>query len=131
MNLFVDASAWVAIIIKEPDAFELEKVFGGAERRYYSAMSLWEAVRAISKLRNVPITTAAGEVRLFVTDFDMTPVEIGAAEAQAAIEAHARYGKGVHPARLNMGDCFAYACARTNDARLLYKGDDFSQTDLA
>jgi ribonuclease VapC len=42
-----------------------------------------------------------------------------------------RYGKGRHPARLNMGDCFAYACAKTNDARLLYKGDDFSHTDLA
>ena len=48
-----------------------------------------------------------------------------------AVSAHARYGKGHHDARLNMGDCFAYACARTNNARLLYKGDDFSRTDLA
>ncbi len=131
MNVFVDASAWVAIIIKEPDAFELEKVFGAAAHRFYSAVSLWETTRAISKLRDVAIAIAALEVRLFITDFDMTPVVIGERETQAAIEAHARYGKGVHPARLNMGDCFAYACAKTNDARLLYKGDDFSQTDLA
>lgn len=48
-----------------------------------------------------------------------------------ATAAYDRYGKGRHPARLNMGDCFAYACAKTHDARLLYKGDDFSKTDLA
>jgi ribonuclease VapC len=132
LNIFVDASAWVAIIIKEADAFELEKVFGAAPRRYYSAMSLWEAARAISRLRDVPVTVAALEVRRFIVDFDMMPVPIGEDEARLAVEAHARYGKGTgHPARLNMGDCFAYACAKTNDARLLYKGDDFSQTDLA
>ena len=131
MNVFVDASAWVAIIVKEADAFELEKVFGAAEHRFYSAISLWETSRAISRLRSVPITIAAHEVQLFISDFDMQQVVIGEREAQLAIEAHARYGKGVHPARLNMGDCFAYACARTNNARLLYKGDDFSQTDLA
>jgi ribonuclease VapC len=131
LNIFVDASAWVAIIIKEADAFELEKIFGGASHRFYSAMSLWETTRAISKLRNVPADVAAIEVRLFIADFAMQAVPIGEEEAQLAIQAHARYGKGVHPARLNMGDCFAYACARTNAARLLYKGDDFSRTDLA
>lgn len=58
-------------------------------------------------------------------------VSIGAAEAMIATAAYDRYGKGRHPARLNMSDCFAYACAKTHDARLLYKGDDFSRTDLA
>jgi ribonuclease VapC len=56
---------------------------------------------------------------------------IGAEESHEAIMAAHRYGRGRHPARLNMGDCFAYACAKTNAARLLYKGDDFSKTDLA
>lgn len=52
--------------------------------------------------------------------------------ADLAIEAHARFGKGSgHPARLNLGDCFAYAMAKQHGVRLLYKGDDFSQTDLA
>lgn len=41
------------------------------------------------------------------------------------------YGKGRHPAALNMGDCFAYACAQAHRARLLYKGEDFARTDLA
>ena len=50
---------------------------------------------------------------------------------RSAVEAYADFGKGRHLAALNMGDCFAYACAKTNDATLLYKGDDFSHTDLA
>jgi ribonuclease VapC len=57
-------------------------------------------------------------------------VEIGVAEGQLAVEAHARYGKGVHPARLNMGDCFAYACAKVHGVPLLYKGEDFAMTDI-
>ena len=58
-------------------------------------------------------------------------VGIGRDEYREAIVAHDRYGLGRHRARLNMGDCVAYACAKTNDARLLYKGVDFSHTDLA
>ena len=54
-------------------------------------------------------------------------VEIG----RDAIETFERFGRGNHPARLNMGDCFAYACARSLGVPLLFKGDDFSQTDIA
>ncbi|MGT2479980.1 type II toxin-antitoxin system VapC family toxin [Methylobacterium oryzae CBMB20] len=50
--------------------------------------------------------------------------------AALALAAHARYGKGRHPARLNLGDCFAYACARVHGVPLLYVGDDFPQTDI-
>jgi len=50
---------------------------------------------------------------------------------ELALDAYARYGKGRHRAALNMGDCFAYACAKANRAKLLYKGDDFVHTDLA
>jgi ribonuclease VapC len=65
---------------------------------------------------------AAGDIRL---------VPIGAAEFALAVEAYARYGKGRHPASLNMGDCHAYACTKAHGATLLFKGDDFSRTDLA
>lgn len=59
-------------------------------------------------------------------------VAIGEKETEIAIQAAIDFGKGSgHPAKLNMGDCFAYACAKTNHARLLYKGDDFARTDLA
>ena len=57
-------------------------------------------------------------------------IEIGPAEALAALDAYARFGKGRHPARLNMGDCFAYACARIHNAPLLFKGEDFARTDV-
>jgi ribonuclease VapC len=56
---------------------------------------------------------------------------MGVLEHEIAAAANARFGKGHHPAGLNMADCFAYACAKTNQAGLLYKGSDFAKTDLA
>jgi len=131
LNLFVDASAMVAMIVKEADHRALEARFGAATVSLCSAISLWETVRALSKLRGVATVEASDEADRFVAHFDMRLVPIGNAERVGAIGAYTRYGKGNHPARLNMGDCFAYACAKTNDARLLYKGGDFSKTDLA
>ena len=74
---------------------------------------------------------AALEVEEFLTRFHVETVAIGERETAIAVNAHHRYGKGNHRAQLNMGDCFAYACAKANDAKLLYKGDDFALTDLA
>ena len=56
---------------------------------------------------------------------------IGKPEYDLGLEAYAHYGKGRHPAKLNMGDCFAYACAKSHKAKLLFKGDDFTKTDIA
>lgn len=56
---------------------------------------------------------------------------IGERELDLAAKAYAEFGKGRHAAALNMGDCFAYACAKANRARLLFKGDDFAKTDIA
>ena len=131
MTLFVDASAMVAMLVREPDHLELEARFGATDNRLYSALSAWETSRAIAAIRAITILAAYTEVDAFTADFDMRLVPIGAAEAMIATVTYDRYGKGRHPARLNMGDCFAYACAKTHDARLLYKGDDFSKTDLA
>ena len=122
----------VSIMTDEPDALELERQFGTADDRLCSAVSLWEAVRAIARKRAISVPEAYSEVMAFVADFALRLVSIGEGEANVAVAAHGRYGKGSgHPARLNMGDCFAYACAKANNARLLYKGDDFVHTDLA
>ncbi len=59
------------------------------------------------------------------------PVGIGAREFEIAVNAYAQYGRGRHPAALNMGGCFAYACAKANRAKLLFKGQDFTKTDIA
>uniref|UniRef100_B0T062 PIN domain-containing protein n=1 Tax=Caulobacter sp. (strain K31) TaxID=366602 RepID=B0T062_CAUSK len=76
------------------------------------------------------LTEAARLLDSLQRSVDAQIVTIGAPEQAAAIDAHARFGKGVHTAKLNMGDCFAYACARTNGVPLLYKGDDFALTDI-
>ena len=73
---------------------------------------------------------AEGAVEAFLTDFNIEVVAIQAEARREAIRAHVRYGKGRHPAALNFGDCFAYACARHARSPLLYKGDDFSRTDI-
>lgn len=132
MILFLDAPAMVAMMTGEPGSPAIEERFGAADQILCSAISLWEAARAVARKRTVPIPLASSEVEAFVADFAIRLVPIGATEGRAAVEAYHRYGKDTgHPARLNMGDCFAYACAKTNAATLLYQGDDFLHTDLA
>lgn len=132
MIVFVDASALTAIVRDEPDAPTLRTALDRFESRLTSGLALWEAARAVERGISGDIGAAMLEVERFCSGFGIATVAIGAAEAAGAVRAHARYGKGTgHPARLNMGDCFSYACARTNNARLLYKGDDFAHTDLA
>jgi ribonuclease VapC len=67
----------------------------------------------------------------FLAGLQVETVSITPDIGRLAIDAFARYGRGNHPARLNMGDCFAYACARSLGVPLLFKGADFSQTDIA
>ena len=74
---------------------------------------------------------AQEHVRRFIEAADLRFVNIGEREFDIAIDAYARFGKGRHPAALNMGDCYAYACAKANRAALLFKGDDFTKTDAA
>ena len=57
-------------------------------------------------------------------------VGIGERELDLAVDAYAHYGRGRHPAALNMGDCYAYACAKANRAKLLFKGEDFIKADI-
>lgn len=95
-------------------------------------MTCWEAVAALRSSYRLTLDEARDEVESTARFMELRLVRIDHDELSAALDAYGRYGKGSgHPARLNMGDCFAYACARTNNARLLYKGDDFSHTDLA
>ncbi|WP_230629574.1 type II toxin-antitoxin system VapC family toxin [Sphingomonas sp. Leaf37] len=131
MTIFVDASAIVAIVYGEPEADAFADAIERHNDRCYCAIGAWEATRAIAKLRGIGLMEAYATVTNFVQEAGLRLAAIGAPESEEAIMAAARYGKGVHPAGLNMGDCFAYACAKASDAHLLYKGDDFSQTDLA
>ena len=132
MTILVDASALVAIMTLEQDSDALIDTLDQHDRKLYCALGAWEAILAIARIRVVDIVEAGDAIHQWFEDLDFQLVPIGKAEERLAVEAHRLYGKGTgHPARLNMGDCFAYACAKANNARLLYKGDDFSHTDLA
>jgi ribonuclease VapC len=130
MSVFADASALIAIIAREPDALHLADRLEAHERRLCSAMSVWETIAGLCRSYAFPVPMARTRVRLFLDTLAFELVGIGERELDLAAEAYARFGRGRHPAALNMGDCFAYACARANQALLLFKGNDFGRTDI-
>ncbi|UIJ45874.1 type II toxin-antitoxin system VapC family toxin [Sphingomonas cannabina] len=132
MTLFIDASVLVAILAEESGFDALADQLDQAPRRLWSPMSCWEAISGLRRSHGYDVEQAREDVTAYARTrrFDLVPV--GAAELEIALDAYQTYGRSSgSPARLNMGDCFAYACAKANQARLLYKGDDFIHTDLA
>ena len=130
-TIFIDASALVAMIAGEEGAAALAHRLDDSAQRLISPVARWEAIVALHRSYDYDWTEAQRTVEKMTALHAVRTVAIGEAEGQLALSAYGRYGKGNHPARLNMGDCFAYACAKNNDAALLYKGDDFARTDLA
>ncbi len=129
--MFVDASALVSILTREEDWARLAARVREADVAKTSAIAIYEASLAIARKKAAPVDQVLREVEEFILSSKLEVVSIGILEARLAIDAHARYGRNRHKAALNMGDCFAYACARLSGAELLYKGEDFAQTDLA
>jgi ribonuclease VapC len=130
--MFVDASALLAVLLKEGDAQRFSRAMEAAERLYTSPVAMFEIVAAIMRERACSRREAqqAVDKALQAASIEIVPInrEIG----DLALEAFEKYGKGRgHKAQLNMGDCFAYACAKSLGVGLLYKGDDFARTDLA
>jgi ribonuclease VapC len=131
LTLFVDASAMIAILADEPEKDRLLNGVLDDPHPIGSAMSCWETVSGLRRSHGTGIDEARRRVEHMLATVAIRIVPIHRGEMTLALDAYQQLGKGRHPAALNMGDCFAYACAKTNDARLLYKGDDFSHTDLA
>ena len=131
MTIFVDASAMISMMAGESDADELADRLGAERLRLCSAVSLWETLAGLCRTYVFSVPSARAEVQSFVELSDLKFVSIGEREFELATQAYADFGKGRHPAALNMGDCFAYACAKANRATLLFKGDDFTKTDIA
>ena len=128
--MYVDASALVALILSEPDAPDILARMESADRLFTSPTGLWEAVVSCTRRMDWDPETARSAVARYLDGMQIAVVDMPAATADLAIDAYARYGKGRHPAALNFGDCFAYACAKHFDVPLLYKGNDFAQTDI-
>ena len=129
--MFVDASAIVAILAEEPGHDALRDRLETAPTPFTSGIAIFEAALAVSRLQFTPLPVAQAAVIGFLNEARIVLVPVTVMEASIALKAHARFGKGRHPARLNLGDCFAYACAKAHGARLLFIGDDFPQTDIA
>ena len=128
--MFVDASALVAILTGEPQRAVLLRCLGEAQAPITSGLAVFETAAAVVRKTAVTAVAAQQEVEAFIGGVGMTIAPIADAESRIAIAAHARYGKGRSPARLNLGDCFAYACTKVHGVPLLFVGEDFPQTDI-
>ncbi|MGH7050330.1 MAG: type II toxin-antitoxin system VapC family toxin [Acetobacteraceae bacterium] len=129
--MFVDASAIVANLTREPEADSLADLLEDADAPITSPTAVFEAVPGLCRKRHASVEEVEADVHKFLAIAMVRLVPITAQDGETAIKAHSRYGRGRgHPAQLNLGDCFAYAVARNYRVPLLFKGDDFSKTDI-
>ena len=130
--MVIDASALVVMLTGEPEADAFADRVEASREPITSPIAIFEAVAAIRRKHHCSVSDAREALEGFLTAAGITLVAITDKEAELSLEAFNLYGKGTgHPARLNMGDCFSYALARSCDMPLLFKGDDFSRTDIA
>ncbi len=120
----VDTSALMAILLDEAEADACARVLESTPKLLISAATVAEAL-IVAARRGV----GAEMVRL-IQGLDPEIVPVSAEVAHRVAAAYAAWGKGLHPARLNFGDCFAYDVARAHDCPLLFVGDDFRATDI-
>jgi ribonuclease VapC len=126
--MIIDASALIAILRDEPDASVYARAIETASRRRVCAVNFVEAALVIDGSRD-PIASRRFDELFTAAQLVIEPVTVE--QARLARETYRDFGKGSgHPARLNFGDCFAYALAKVANEPLLYKGNDFSRTDL-
>jgi ribonuclease VapC len=124
--IVVDASALVAIAAYEPERLAFLQAIAQSDTATISEVNYLETGMAL--ISRGYFTTSAG-LDTWLTDLAIERWQDGGL-GDLALSAFMAFGKGRHPARLNLGDCFAYALARQLDAPLLYKGDDFAKTDI-
>ncbi len=114
----------MAILIQEPCAAAYRAILATADQLMMSAATLAEC-RVVADRRRI-----GAAMRLLVDGLMIAVVPVDGEGARRAAHAYATWGKGVHPAGLNILDCFAYALAAERGAKLLYVGEDFSRTDI-
>ena len=125
--MVVDTSALIAILFDEPEKSVFAGMIDTAVDPKVSAVTRVEAMMVyLGRRRAEP-----SDVLDLIEILGLKTVEVDRAQADCALDTFTRFGKGRHPARLNLGDCFAYALAATLKEPLLFKGDDFGKTDLA
>jgi ribonuclease VapC len=129
VTVAVDTSALVAVIFGEPDA----EAFLAALMRHAGDIVIGAATLVetgiVVEAKQGP--EAASDLRLLLERLAVRVVDFDHEQATAALAGWRRFGKGRHQAALNLGDCYTYALAKTHGTPVLFKGDDFSQTDIA
>lgn len=139
--MFLDASAVVAILNREPGFEDYLTLAGNSPTPLvYSPLSRFESIVGLARIRSGPgrlatpaqIDAIGALVDDLLSQLQARNIDLTDQVGTAALEAAKSYGRAVgHPAALNLGDCFAYACARAAGVGLIYKGEDFARTDLA
>ncbi|WP_232676846.1 type II toxin-antitoxin system VapC family toxin [Nocardioides sp. R-C-SC26] len=128
MTIALDTSAIAAVVFGEPDATRfVTAMLANAGDCLVSAATLVEA-GIVVEAKQGPAATQ--DLRLLLDQIGVEVVAVDSDAASVAVGAWQRFGKGRHPAALNLGDCFAYAVAKIAGAPLLFKGDDFAKTDI-
>jgi ribonuclease VapC len=122
--MVVDTSALMAVVLDEAAADRISAGLEGASDIALSAVTMAEAL-IVAATRGV-----GPEMQRLIDGLGTEIVAVTAADAVRVAEAYRRWGKGLHPAGLNFGDCFSYALAEARGCPLLYVGDDFPQTDV-
>jgi ribonuclease VapC len=120
----VDTSALMTIVLGEPRADLCKGVLQSEPELLISATTLAEAL-IVAGRRNV-----SDEMNELLNGLGLQIVPVNAASARRAANAYSCWGKGVHPAALNLSDCFSYELATSNSCPLLFIGNDFSKTDI-
>jgi ribonuclease VapC len=128
--MMIDASAVVAILMAEPAGQSMAEAIEGATAPFTSPLAIYESVVALMRETRISAETADAMVRRLLAEASIRVEPVTDDMATLATRAFERFGKGRHPAALNFGDCFAYACARAHGASLLFVGNDFSRTDI-
>ena len=123
----LDSSALLAILLSESGSLDLVDQILDADVVRVGTPTLAETSIVLGSRRGKP---SAREVERLIEELGVTVVPFGAAEWTVAVDAYDRFGRGKHAARLNFGDCLAYATARTAGDSLLFVGNDFSKTDV-
>jgi len=124
--MVVDTSAILAILFDEPDAAELARAIADAPTRLMSAASILECSMVIEARHG---EAGGRELDLLLHRARIETTAFSSEQLELARHAHRTFGRG-HPAGLNFGDCFAYALSKVSGEPLLFKGDDFSHTDV-
>ena len=122
--IVVDTSALMEILLQQPRGAACQEQLQDADALCISAGSLTEAL-IVASHRNLHT-----DLDSLIEQLHVEVIPVSALTAGQCAAAHLQWGKGVHPAGLNFGDCFAYALAKSRNCPLLFVGDDFSQTDI-